>query len=187
MGVHADLNSSKECCEQQNVDRDVRGVHQASAIATDATTATSAEGLIGPADVPCHKLDSIVWLHNQPETEVYKLLIDYLRLQRTRDFNGKDDASDEDATRQTLFDFLHEAKAILPTWWARRHASACVLLSMRRGSMEWSQLNRHLTAEDVENHYGCKETPKRLTELASLIYGTDLPDQDVSGRLRWKP
>ena len=186
MSVLADSSFSIDCSEQQNLDRDVVHTHQAASMPTDTATATPAKTLNNTTDRTCHELDNLTWLHNRPEREVYELLIDCFRLHRTRCLDESGGAGIEIATRDTLHQFLLKAEAILPDWWARKHASGCVLLSMKRGAMQWSQLNRLIYAKDIAEHYDCEDASTRVAELVALIYGTDHPQEAALAKLRWK-
>lgn len=141
----------------------------------DATNVTLAEGHLKKADGRSHELDDLTWLHDRPEDEVYKLLIDCFSLHRTQQLS-KTVSGVDFVTRKTLIDFLQKAeeKKIMPGWWERSKRSACVMLAMKRGSANWSSLERLKDEEDIVGHYSCGAMPMRLVELAEKIHGADV-------------
>lgn len=75
-------------------------------------------------------------------------------------------------TRKTLIDFLRkeEAKKIMLDWWKMSKRTACVMLAMKRGSANWSSLERLKHEEDIVRHHSCEAMPMRLVELAEEIH-----------------
>ncbi|KAH0135612.1 hypothetical protein KCU66_g6, partial [Aureobasidium melanogenum] len=133
----------------------------------DATNVTLAEGHLKKADGRSHELDDLTWLHDRPEDEVYKLLIDCFSLHRTQQLS-KTVSGVDFVTRKTLIDFLQKAeeKKIMPGWWERSKRSArrrhCGTLQLRSNADAFGS-SSHLNRQLWKNH------STRTTKFDSIV------------------
>jgi len=126
---------------------------------------------------PFHRLDSKTWMHERPEQDVYKLLIDTYRLRMEDNYNLEGDA-DADGIyggardgRQGFRRFLRLAegrRGLLPSWWSQEKAAECEAVGMRDG---WSSLATALEKRNVIDHYGNPNMPMQLRMFGEQVYG----------------
>jgi len=141
-----------------------------------ATNATNA--LKVTMDKPFHRLDSKTWLHDRPEVDVYKLLIDCYRLRMEDDYNLEGDAdvdglyggaeSGEPGFRRFLR-LAEQKPALLPPWWSLEKRAACLVSGRKTGA--WSDLTCAIEKSDLQEHYDDGAMPMQLRMLGEQIYG----------------
>ncbi|KAF8930517.1 hypothetical protein BGZ47_000501 [Haplosporangium gracile] len=146
-------------------------------------------GLIKHIDKPYHHLNNRTWLHDRPEEDVYKLLIDCFRMRQHDDFTmeglkDKDGLYGEASHSQAGFKrFLVKAEArmdLLPHWWFMGKAAAnCLRLGGGLGATgtEWSSLARKVDKAAIIDHYANPEMPMQLRMLGEQIYQRGLAGQ----------
>ena len=149
-------------------------------IRLDSSTSSSnnsntSRGLSAPFKKPFHALNNKTYLHNRPEKDVFKILIDSYRM-RTEDeykFTGdvdKDSIYNEAPNGYAGFQrFLRAAEGrnvILPEWWSTEKAKQCLRVGQQRG---WSDLCCAIEKGDVVEHYGNPLMPMQLRMLAEQI------------------
>ncbi|KAH0377206.1 hypothetical protein KCU92_g9361, partial [Aureobasidium melanogenum] len=172
--------------------------HRAST-AGDKTKKTSpttkAKNLSKTVERPFHKLQARTWLHDRPESDVYKLLIDCFRLRQEDEYSFNGDVDHDSIygggpnSKAPFVRFLNQAKAaedILPPWWSNKNTKACVTFGMERGNSDWSSLACCIEKHDIQDHYGSQDMPMQLRMLADQIYGCSLSGQSGSGMLEMK-
>jgi mitochondrial splicing suppressor protein 51 len=116
-------------------------------------------------------------MHERPEQDVYKLLIDTYRLRMEDNYNLEGDA-DADGIyggardgRQGFRRFLRLAegrRGLLPSWWSQEKAAECEAVGMRDG---WSSLATALEKRNVIDHYGNPNMPMQLRMFGEQVYG----------------
>ena len=117
---------------------------------SDAGTAISPpKGLDEPITKPFTRLETSTYLHNRPENDVFRLLIDTYRM-RMADMNKCDVDADEDSIygdaangEQGFRRFVNTAKArrdILPPWWSPAKTNAAIAFSRMSSSYQVSAL-----------------------------------------------
>ncbi|KAF9907094.1 hypothetical protein EC991_011312 [Linnemannia zychae] len=139
-------------------------------------------GLIKHIDKPYHRLHARTWLHNRPEEDVFKLLIDCFRM-RQQDNYTFEGLIDEDSVYGGAshsqagfkrFLVLAESRAdILPSWWFMGKAAAnCLRMGGGLGSTgtKWSLLSRKVDKAAIIGHYANPEMPMQLRMLGEQIY-----------------
>jgi len=135
------------------------------------------KGLTVAIDHPFCQLDEGTWLHDNPEQDVYKLLIDVYRLRMEDNYNLEGDADDDGIYGgapdglQGFRRFLRLAerrRGLLPPWWSQEKAAECEALGMGDG---WSSLARVLQKSDVMEHYGNPSMPMQMRLLGEQVYG----------------
>lgn len=111
--------------------------------------------------MPFTRLDNGTWLHNRPEIDVYRLLIDAYRL-RVEDtyvmegdfMEGSIYAGNTDGLRG-FRNFLRRAATVsglLPPWWNNEKKAACEQLGM--DTSQWSDLRCAVEKHDIIEQYG---------------------------------
>lgn len=146
--------------------------------APNQSSAAPIKGLSVAIDKPFHRLDAQTWLHDRPEQDVFKLLIDTYRLRMEDDYSITGDV-DVDSIyggapdgRRGFRRFLRLAEkrnGLLPKWWARDKAIACERVGMNTG---WSALDCAVEKADVMEHYGNPTMPMQLRMLGEQVYGS---------------
>ncbi|RDW93341.1 zinc finger MYND domain-containing protein [Aspergillus mulundensis] len=126
---------------------------------------------------PLHELDKETWLHNRPEEDVYKLLIDAYRLHLEDQyvFDGDADVDSiyggQPDSRDGFHRFLRLAerkRGLLPSWWSPEKAKECLATGLRGG---WSSLANAVEKGDIIEHYGDHQMPMQMRMLSEQICG----------------
>ncbi|KAG0066460.1 hypothetical protein BGZ89_007251 [Linnemannia elongata] len=133
------------------------------------------KGLKKHIDKPFHRLKSKTWLHDRPEEDVYKLLIDCFRMRQHDDFTVEG-LKDKDG----LYGGANHSQAgfkrfldLLPHWWFMGKAAAnCLRMGGGLGATgtEWSSLARKVDKAAIIDHYANPEMPMQLRMLGEQIY-----------------
>ncbi|KAL6802427.1 hypothetical protein J3E68DRAFT_396270 [Trichoderma sp. SZMC 28012] len=136
------------------------------------------KGLEQPISMPFHRLDEGTWLHNRPETDVYKLLIDAYRLRVEDTYVFKAELMEDSIYagckngRRGFRKFLRKAATVpglLPPWWTKEKSAACEKLGM--DSSQWHSLRCAVEKSDIMEHYGDRLFPMQLRMLADAVCG----------------
>ena len=145
--------------------------------AFDPSASTVSQGLSAPFTKPFDALHEKKYLHNRPEKDVYKILIDCYRLRLEDDYKFTGDV-DEDSIYGGAPDgcagfrrFLNRArkrKSVLPDWWSSEKTKDCMRLGQDGG---WSNLNYSIDKGDVIEHYENPLMPMQLRMLGEQILG----------------
>ncbi|KAK7756744.1 hypothetical protein SLS62_001187 [Diatrype stigma] len=154
-----------------------------------------------PNTMPFTRLDRGTYLHDRPEGDTYRLLLDAyrLRLQDAHMYEGVvlDPDSSIYASAQNdplpgFRRFLARARArpgILPPWWSAEKEGACERLGMMRaregdsdsagaGAGHWASLRRRVQKAEIAAHYGDPQFPMQLRMLGEAIYGRGVAGSD---------
>ncbi|KAL7621082.1 hypothetical protein AAE478_008394 [Parahypoxylon ruwenzoriense] len=164
------LYCSRDCQKSDwKVHRKICGRQQGSA---SVANLSPPRGLEQPITKPFSRLDNGTWLHDRPETDVYRLLIDAYRLRVTDDCSG-----DPDRLRgfQHFLDLVASRK-LLPPWWTHEKGEACKTLAM--DPSQWQHLQRTINKSDIIEHYGDKHFPMQLRMLAEAAIGRGVGGAD---------
>lgn len=122
---------------------------------------------------PFHKLHDKTWLHDRPQEDVYKLLIDAfrLRLNDDHDFQATVDATADGGCDGFRFLTLVTSNPeLLPTWWTAENENESVKFGMAEES--WSNLDNTIEKTDLVDHYGDPLMHMQLRMFAEQVYGT---------------
>ncbi|KAF3403106.1 hypothetical protein DPV78_004284 [Talaromyces pinophilus] len=146
------------------------------------------KGLTAAIDKPFHRLNDKTWLHNRPEQDVYKLLIDCYRL-RMEDVYNLEGEADEDSIYggaanggrafQRFLSLAQSRRGLLPSWWSEEKASECMRLGMRNSG--WSSLSSAVEKSDIVEHFGDPVMPMQLRMLGEQVYGRGPGGQPGAG------
>ncbi|PNP49149.1 hypothetical protein THARTR1_10073 [Trichoderma harzianum] len=136
------------------------------------------KGLEQPISMPFARLDQGTYLHNRPETDVYKLLIDAYRLRVEDTYVFKAELMEDSiyagckSGRRGFRKFLRKAATIpglLPPWWTKEKSAACEKFGM--DPSQWQNLQCAVEKSDIMEHYGDRLFPMQLRMLAEAVYG----------------
>lgn len=174
----ADWKNHKKQCSVQGAAR----ANSASSTSNSGRSAPKIKNLEGSIDKPFHKLDDGTYLHDLPEKDVYKLLVDAfrLRLEDKYKFEGEQDGiyAGESSSIAPFKKFLRLAESrpgLLPPWWNDEKKTACV----EYGETDsWGNLGCGVEKSDIIEHYGSPNMPMQLRMLAEEVYGTPLMGAD---------
>lgn len=128
---------------------------------------------------PFTRLDNGTWLHDRPEKDVFRLLIDVYRM-RTEDDYKFDGNADVDSIYGGASDggvngfrrFLAEVEkkpSLLPAWWNVEKKEECVRFG--QGGDSWARLDCAIEKLDVQEHYGEDRFPMQLRMFGETVYG----------------
>lgn len=148
-----------------------------------ASTALSPpKGLDQPIVKPFTRLDSGTWMHDRPEPDVYRLLIDAYRMRIEDEFT-----LDNEAVPDTLYGgapnnfvgfqtFLskieEEHRPLLPAWWNAVKRVDCLEFGRAGGPDGWYSLGSAVTKDDIAQHYGDPRFPGQLRMFTEAVYGS---------------
>ena len=123
-------------------------------------------------------LNTSTWLHDRPEDEVFKLLIDSYRIRVEDDYVFRGDISDDSIYGQGnpvigFRRYLKQAESqskVLPGWWNLEKRKACI--AKGNAQDHWSSLHFAVEKSDIQEHYKNSSMPMQLRMLAEEIVGT---------------
>ncbi|KAI1363621.1 putative MYND domain protein [Xylaria arbuscula] len=175
-----DWKTHKKICGKQAHERPETRSH-----ASAATVLSPPKGLEQPITKPFSRLDDNTYLHNRPETDVYRLLIDSYRMRLDDEYTFDGDAAVDSiyggakSSITGFRKFLRQAasrRGVLPPWWTAEKQAACEKLGMDR--KEWQDLHCAVEKSDVIEHYGDPRFPMQLRMLAEAIMGRSFGGND---------
>lgn len=138
------------------------------------------KGLDRPTSKPFNRLDNGTWLHDRPEKDVFRLLIDAYRM-RVEDMYTFEGDADEDSIYSGNSDGITGFKRflaaveraqngkLLPGWWTAEKKAECVAFGANGG--DWSNLNSAVEKSDINEHYGDPRSAMQLRMFAEAVYG----------------
>ncbi|KAF3766013.1 hypothetical protein M406DRAFT_223444, partial [Cryphonectria parasitica EP155] len=152
----------------------------------NSTSSRSAPGLEKHIPNPFTQIDSGAYLHNRPERDVYKLLIDTYRL-RMADRCGLEGVREADSLYapgvtdampgfRRFLGLVEAKRGVLPSWWSAEKERECERLGGGGGG--WSSLRRKIEKSDVLAHYRDEKFPMQLRMFGETIYGRGIGGQD---------
>ncbi|KAK7216906.1 hypothetical protein V2G26_004909 [Clonostachys chloroleuca] len=181
---------SREC---QKVDwknhRKVCGKESAGSSSSSSpnrgSQASPLKGLEKSVTRPFTRIGNGTWLHNRPETDVYRLLIDAYRL-RVEDEYTMDGKIDNDSLYggsgsglkgfRRFVDRVASHVGLLPSWWNAEKRACCERLGM--DPSQWQNLCRAVEKSDIIEHYGTPFFHMELRMFAWKVLGTGIGGQD---------
>ncbi|KAM0258699.1 hypothetical protein ACHAQJ_003707 [Trichoderma viride] len=176
----ADWKAHKKTCGKSQSSNPSSG-----ASSSGNTPLSPPKGLDQPISMPFTRLDNGTWLHDRPEIDVYRLLIDAyrLRVEDTYTLEGEtmedsiyDGSPDGRRGFQTFLTRAATTPGLLPPWWSNEKRSACVRLGM--DASQWSDLRCAVEKSDIIEHYGDPQFPMQLRMLAEAVYKRGPGGQD---------
>lgn len=132
---------------------------------------------------PFTKLDQGKYLHDRPEKDVYKLLVDSFRMRQADDLNLENKTtpgsiySGASSSIEAFRKYLAKAatRQLLPPWWSPEKQKECESLGE---SGAWSDLRQGVSKEEMIQHYGDQKMPMQLRMFAEAVYGVGSMGQD---------
>ncbi|KAI8305283.1 Glucan endo-1,3-beta-glucosidase A1 [Colletotrichum sp. SAR11_240] len=149
---------------------------------------TPSRGLEAPIMNAFTNLEKRTFLHNRPEKDVYKILIDCYRLRMEDDAKivGIMEPDSIYASRSSdgkagFRRFLETARRsvngkLLPPWWNDEKQQECEVMAADVSG--WSSLKTKLSKADVIQHYGDDHFPMQLRMLGEFVWGSAPGGQD---------
>lgn len=140
-----------------------------------------AKGLSKILPKPWSNLKAKTWLHNRPEEDTFKLLIDIYRLRADDEFKFQ-----QKKPRNSLYggaasgiggfeNFLRLVSrpnlGILPPWWTDESAEKCKEFGKE-------MLEKKLEKAGVISEYGVDMMPMQMRMVAEDVYGTNVTGED---------
>lgn len=134
------------------------------------------KGLDQPIPDPFTRLDNGKYLHNRPEKDVYRLLIDTYRLRVEDIYNLEGEAMDNslysgaDDGLIGFREFLQKVstkRGLLPSWWTPEKQEC------EEFGMNSSKQNLKFATDkaDIIEHYRDSQFPMQLRMLGEAVYG----------------
>jgi splicing suppressor protein 51 len=170
----ADWKRHKQTCTNQSTPRP-----QDAPRSSRPQAPPLSNGLLQPIRRPFHQLEARTWLHNRPEPDVFKLLIDAYRF-RMHDNYTLEGHADADGIYGGASSglpgfqrFVRRAQVLgnlLPRWWSAQKAVECEMVGAENNS--WSSLQRKLEKGEVCTHYNDQYMPMQLRMFGEQVYGT---------------
>ncbi|KAK1731346.1 hypothetical protein CaCOL14_009849 [Colletotrichum acutatum] len=184
----ADWKSHKKTCGRTDASAQPRGGGPTGAGAGNPTSAGTAlsppKGLDQPITRPFTRLDNGTWLHDRPEKDVYRLLIDAYRLHVEDEYNIDGDAAEDsiyggaENGLEGFRRFLKNAakrKGLLPAWWSPEKQAACERVGGADEEEEvgnddaYYDLGSAVEKADIIERYGDPRFPMQLRMFAEAV------------------
>ncbi|KAK3305123.1 uncharacterized protein B0T15DRAFT_567174 [Chaetomium strumarium] len=153
---------------------------------TADTALSPPKGVEQPIAIPFTRLNEGTWLHDRPEEDVYRLLIDAYRLRVEDDYTFDGDVDDDSlyggasSGLAGFRRFLHLARQredLLPPWWSDEKRRECEAFGMA-SSGHFQDLRCAVEKGDIIEHYGDPRFPMQLRMFAEAVYGRGPGGQD---------
>ncbi|AEO59523.1 hypothetical protein MYCTH_16152, partial [Thermothelomyces thermophilus ATCC 42464] len=172
----ADWKAHKKVCGKG-------GGNTASGSSSNASNIPRADTLLSPPKSldqhiakPFTRLDNGTWLHDRPEKDVYRLLIDAYRLRVEDNYKLEGENVDlyagEPSGLNGLKRFIRLAGSrpgLLPPWWNAEKQRKCEAFGM--DSSNFQDLRCAVEKSDIIDHYGDPRFPMQLRMFAEAVYG----------------
>ncbi|CAA9966956.1 zf-MYND domain containing protein [Pyrenophora teres f. maculata] len=126
---------------------------------------------------PFTRLDQGKYLHDRPEKDVYKLLIDSFRMRQQDDDQMENKRAPNSvytgaaSSIEPFRKYLAQAATrpgLLPPLWTPEKQRECEAFGE---SSAWQDLRKKVTKAQVIQHYGDEKAPMQLRMLAEVVYG----------------
>ncbi|KAF1851614.1 uncharacterized protein K460DRAFT_362375 [Cucurbitaria berberidis CBS 394.84] len=136
---------------------------------------------------PFTRLDQGKYLHDRPETDVFKLLIDSFRMRQADDLNLENKTTPRSvytgasSSIEPFRQYLAKAATrpnLLPPWWTADKQKECEAFGE---SGAWSDLRKKVTKQEMIQHYGDDKMPMQVRMLAEAVYGAGSMGQSGAG------
>ena len=147
-------------------------------------------GLQEPPPNPFTRLDNGSYLHDRPEQDVYKLLIDCFRLRQEDNWTFeriRDPESLYTDASNSLTPFRHFLRLaasrpnLLPSWWNDAKKDECEAFGQRDS---FSNLSKKTNKAEIMAYYQNPKMPMELRMLGEVIYQRGPGGQDGTGMRR---
>ncbi|CAO2657805.1 Nn.00g070650.m01.CDS01 [Neocucurbitaria sp. VM-36] len=179
----ADWKTHKKVCAKNAAENFV----EANAEHSSTYSAARLKDLETHVPNPFTRLDQGKYLHDRPEKDVFKLLIDSFRMRQADDFNLQHKTTPRSvytgagSSIEPFRRYLAKAatrSSLLPSWWTADKQKECEAFGE---SGAWSDLRKKVTKQEMIQHYGDEKMPMQVRMLAEAVYGVGTMGQDGSG------
>ncbi|KAI1753164.1 putative MYND domain protein [Xylaria castorea] len=176
----ADWKTHKKICSKQAHERPETGTGPSA-----ATVLSPPKGLEKLITKPFTRLDNNTYLHDRPEEDVYRVLIDAYRLRIEDEYKFEGNAATDsiyggaESSLPGFQKFLRLAASrpgLLPSWWNGEKQNACEMFGM--DSSQWQDLRCAVEKSDVIEHYGDPRFPMQLRMLGETVIGRGFGGND---------
>ena len=149
-----------------------QGGGTSSASSTAGAKLSPPKGLEKPIAKPFTKLVSKTWIHDRPEKDVFRLLIDAYRLRVNDDINfgGDTGVPDVAAGFNRFLDQAASRANLLPPWWSSEKQTQCKAFGS--GEDRWCNLALSVEKGDIIEHYGDSQFPMQMRMFGEQVIGT---------------
>jgi mitochondrial splicing suppressor protein 51 len=120
---------------------------------------TPPNGLAQPISKPFTRLFEKKWLHDRPEDDVYRVLIDAYRLSvhdelvlHSKTASSNIDVSLSDMGLRRLLDHVESREGMMPAWWTVEKRQACLALASE--DSQWYSLKKAVDRTEIAQQYG---------------------------------
>jgi splicing suppressor protein 51 len=136
---------------------------------------------------PFTKLDQGKYLHDRPEKDVYKRLIDSFRMRQADNLNLENKTtprsiySGTSSSIEPFREYLAKAATrpnMLPPWWDADKQEECEAFGE---SGAWSDLRHRTSKQEIIDYYGDDKMPMQVRMLAEAVYGVGSMGQNGAG------
>lgn len=134
----------------------------------------SGSGSIDNATKPFTSISNNTFLHNRPEKETFRMLVDLVRLRQEDTYNLEGDTMTGtiydgfSSSEPALRDMLQRAKRVqglLPPWWSDLKEEECIRENRQN-------LKRAQEKSDIQDHWKDPTMPMKLRLTGENIYGS---------------
>ncbi|KAI1128618.1 putative MYND domain protein [Nemania abortiva] len=184
----ADWKAHKKICGKQAHEHSGAG---SGPSASAGATLSPPKGLEKPITKPFTRIDNHTYLHDRPEEDVYRVLIDAYRLRADDEnkFEGRAPADSLYGSAESgiagFREFLRQAASrpgLLPPWWDAEKEEACKDFGMNK--KHWQDLHRRADKSDIIGHYGDPRFPMQLRMFAEIVIGRGFAGNNGSSTRR---
>jgi len=186
----ADWKAHKKICSKQTQANSGDAPSSSSGFgnASSAATALSPpKGLEQPITKPFTRLDNGTYLHDRPEIDVYRILIDSYRMRVEDEYVFEGNVSNDSLYGgaphglRGFEKYLRSAtrrQGLLPPWWNAEKKEACKSLGMDSSSSHY--LGHAVEKSDINEHYGDPRFAMQLRMLAEAVIGRGFAGNDAT-------
>ncbi|CAH0057614.1 unnamed protein product [Clonostachys solani] len=176
----ADWKNHRKVCGKESA-----GCSSSSSPSELGSQASPLKGLEKSVTKPFTRIGNGTWLHDRPETDVYRLLIDAYRL-RVEDEYKMEGKIDNDSLYagsgsglkgfRRFLDCVASHAGLLPSWWHAEKRACCERLGM--DPSQWQNLCCAVEKSDIIEHYGMPYFHMELRMFAEKVLGSGIGGQD---------
>lgn len=137
---------------------------------------------------PFTRLDNNTYLHDRPEKDVYRLLVDSFRMRQADNRNVEGDVDPNGIYGgaptslpgfRRFLKLAAKRRNLLPSWWNDEKEKECEELGSDAST--WSNLAHGVEKQDIIQRYGHDLMPMQLRMLAEIVYNRGPGGQDGTG------
>ncbi|KAF2657195.1 putative MYND domain protein [Lophiostoma macrostomum CBS 122681] len=126
---------------------------------------------------PFTRLDNDTYLHDRPEKDVFKLIVDCFRMRQEDDVKLEGDVDEESVYNgeshslkpfRRFLTLASNRPNLLPPWWSAAKRRECEEMAMNAAN--WSNVKSAVEKADIIEHYGDQRMPMQLRMLGEAVY-----------------